>query len=115
MRFAAGITSAVLYVVILLPAGVAMMLAYICGFVAIIGIVIAGIAKLLDPHIQVHPVVAGAAFLLAGAAATFVFVQVGLFLSDQLRAAMLRWTAVDPEAHEKAPDLLKFTGQRPWR
>jgi hypothetical protein len=115
LRLAASIASAVLYVVILLPAGVAMMLAYVCGFAGIAGLVIAGIAKLLDPHIHVHPVVLGAGFLFLGAAGIFVVVQFGLFLNARLRAAMLRWTALGPAACDHAPDQLKFDGQRPWR
>ncbi len=92
-----------------------MMLAYICGFAGIAGLVIAGIAKLLDPHIHVHPVVVGAGFLFLGAAGIFVVVQFGLFLNTRLRAAMLRWTANGPEVHDKVPDQLNFDGQRPWR
>ena len=100
---------------VMLGAGVAMMLAYVCGFVAIAGLVIAGIAKLLDPHIHVYPVVIGAGFLFLGAAGIFVVVQFGLFLHTRLRAAMLRWTALGPEVRDQAPDQLKLDGQRPWR
>jgi hypothetical protein len=115
LRLTASIASTLLYVVILLPAGVAMMLAYVCGFVGIAGLVIAGIAKLLDPHIHIYPVVTGAGFLFLGAAGIFVVVQFGLFLHTRLRAAMLRWTALGPEVRDQAPDQLKFDGQRPWR
>lgn len=115
LRLAASIASAVLYVVILLPAGIAMMLAYICLFLCVAALAIAGITKVLDPHLHVYPEVQAAGLMFLGAAGIFVVVQFGLLLHTRLRAAMLRWTALGPEVRDHAPDQLKFDGQRPWR
>jgi hypothetical protein len=115
LRLTASIASAVLYVVVLLPAGIAMLLAYICLFLCVAALVVAGITKVLGPHLHVYPEVEAAGFLFLAAAGIFVFVQFGLFLNNRLRAAMLRWTALGPEVRDQAPDQLKFDGQRPWR
>jgi len=115
LRLAASIASSVLYVVILLPAGFAMMLAYICLFLCVAALVIAGITKVLDPHLHVYPEVEAAGFLFLAAAGIFVVVQFGLFLNTRLRAAILRWTVAPAEARDNEPEQLKFDGQRPWR
>lgn len=109
LRLMAGIASAALYLLILLPAGFAMLLAYVGVFAGIAGLVIAAIAKLLDPQIHVQPVVVGAVFVFLGAAGIFVFIQLAFFLHARLRAVMLRWTAFGSDVSDKTPSQLRVT------
>ena len=90
LRLALRVVSFVLYMSVLLPAGILMLISAVAGFAAIATFVIAGATKLLSPHTSVMPEISAAAFVLVGAALLAVFVQLAILLNTKIRLAITR-------------------------
>jgi hypothetical protein len=90
LRLALRVVSFVLYLSVLLPAGILMLISAVAGVAAIATFVIAGATKLLSPHTSVMPEISAAVFVLVGAALVAVFVQLAILLSSKIRVAITR-------------------------
>jgi hypothetical protein len=90
LRLALRVVSFVLYMSLLLPAGILMLISAVAGFAAIATFVIASVTKLLSPHTSVMPEISAAVFVLVGAAFLAVFVQLGILLNSKIRVAITR-------------------------
>jgi hypothetical protein len=90
LRLALRVVSFVLYLSVLLPAGILMLISAVAGFAAIATFVIAGATKLLSPHTSVMPEISAAVFVLVGAALLAVVVQCVILLNSKIRVAITR-------------------------